>query len=102
MKTMDDEFDLRVPPKYLVHSDLSPYPLQSPESMREQLAVAKSTISFLALEAQKSEANYAALKNEYNALDSLLMESGHTLQRLQLMVRSLGSEDRSHSFIFPP
>ena len=83
-----DDYDLHVPGIHHDHNILSPYPLQSPESMREQLAVAKSTISFLALESHKAEANYNTLKHEYSALESLLMESGHTLQRLQLMVRA--------------
>ena len=93
MNQIDDEFDMRFPAAMHNRSDFSTYPLQTPESMREQLAVAKSTISFLALESQKVESSYAALKDEYNTLDSLLAESGRTLQRLQIMVRSHPREE---------
>ena len=59
------------------------------ESLRNRLHLADETIGILRSSNTQLDRNFNGLKSDFSVLESLMIESGQTLQRLQEMVRHL-------------
>ena len=59
------------------------------ESLRSRLHLADETIGILRSSNTQLDRNFNGLKSDFSVLESLMIESGQTLQRLQEMVRHL-------------
>ena len=59
------------------------------ESLRSRLNLADETIGILRSSNTQLDRNFNGLKSDFSVLESLMIESGQTLQRLQEMVRHL-------------
>lgn len=55
--------------------------------MKNRLQVADETIAILRSSNSQLDRNLAVLQSDFSVMESLLIESGQTLQRLQEMVR---------------
>ena len=58
------------------------------ESLRNRLHLADETIGILRSSNAQLDRNFNGLKSDFSVLESLMIESGQTLQRLQEMVRN--------------
>lgn len=56
-------------------------------NMKNRLQVADETIAILRSSNSQLDRNLAVLQSDFSVMESLLIESGQTLQRLQEMVR---------------
>ena len=59
------------------------------DSLRNRLQLADETIGILRSSNAQLDRNLNGLKSDFSVLESLMIESGQTLQRLQEMVSSI-------------
>ena len=62
--------------------------IMNEESLRNRLHLADETIGILRSSNAQLDRNFNGLKSDFSVLESLMIESGQTLQRLQEMVRN--------------
>ena len=59
------------------------------DSLKNRLQLADETISILRSSNSQLDRNLSVLQSDFSVLESLLIESGQTLQKLQEMVRQI-------------
>lgn len=68
-------------------------------NIKNRLQVADETIAILRSSNSQLDRNLAVLQSDFSVMESLLIESGQTLQRLQEMVRFASRKMTAHRVV---